>query len=213
MARIPQRTAELDVVLRWRLPELIAWGDVAYARRYVDTLAAVRRSEIAAGIDGTALTTVAARHLFKLMAYKDEYEVARLALNADMEAKAKARFGPNAKLSYQLQPPALKRVGMDRKISIPSATARKTFGSLLRTKKLRGTKMDPFGRTEERRIERELIGEYEALLTRLHSGLTPATLERAVAIADLADQIRGYDDVKLANVVRYREAVAARLAT
>ncbi len=213
MRRIPQSTSELDEVLRWRIPELIAWGDATYARRYVDTLAAVRRSEIAASIDDAPLTTVAARHLFKLMAYKDEYEVARLALNADMEAKAKARFGPNAKLSYQLQPPALKRVGVSSKIAIPSAAARKTFGSLLKTKKLRGTKLDPFGRTEERRIERELIGEYEALLTRLHSGLTPGSLDRAVSIADLADQIRGYDDVKLANVERYRAEVAARLAT
>ena len=156
--RVPEPSNELELVLRWRVPELIAWGDESYAKRYVDTLAAVRRSELAAEIEDAPLTNVAARHLFKLMAYKDEYEVARLALNADMEAQAKALFGPNAKLSYQLHPPTLKRVGVDKKISIPSSAARKTFASLLKTKRLRGTKFDPFGRTEERQIERELIG-------------------------------------------------------
>ncbi len=209
--RVPELTDELDVIMQWRIPELIAWGDVAYAERYVRSIAAVRRSEIAATIEGSPLSNVAARHLFKLMAYKDEYEVARLALNADMEAKAKARFGPNAKLSYQLQPPALKKVGVNKKIAVPSAAARKTFGSLLKTKRVRGTRLDPFGRTEERRVERELIGEYEDLLTRLHSGLTPATVDHAVAVADLADQIRGFDTVKLANVERFRREVAERL--
>ena len=145
------------------------------------------------------------------MAYKDEYEVARLALKSDMEAKAKARFGPNAKLSYQLKPPSLKKVGVDRKVAIPEKAARKTFQSLLRTKKLRGTRLDPFGRSEERSIERELIGEYRALLGQLSSGLTPSNVAEAVEIADLADMIRGFDEIKLANVVRYREAIEARL--
>lgn len=209
--QVPQLSDELETILQWRVPELIAWEDAAYAQRFIRTISAVRRAEIAATVEGSPLTNVAARHLFKLMAYKDEYEVARLALNADMEAKAKARFGPNAKLSYQLQPPALKRVGVDKKIAVPSAAGRKTFASLLKTKRLRGTKLDPFGRTEERQVERELITEYEDLLTRLHSGLTPATVDERVAIADLADQIRGFDTVKLANVERYRRAVAERL--
>ena len=208
-AKVPQSNAELDAVLYWRIPELIAWGDEAYARRYVDTLAGVRRVELDAGIDGAPLTSVAARHLFKLMAYKDEYEVARLALDADMEAKAVARFGPNAKVSYQLQPPSLKKVGVDRKVAIPSAAARRTFASLLKTKRLRGTKLDPFGRTKERKTERALITEYEDLLSRLQQGLSPENVATAIEIADLADQIRGYDEIKLANVERYRIAVRA----
>ena len=96
-------------------------------------------------------------------------------------------------------------------MAIPSAAARKTFASLLKTKRLRGTKLDPFGRTEERRVERELIAEYHALLTRLHSGLTAESVDRAVAIADLADQIRGFDEVKLANVAAFRRDVSAAL--
>ena len=185
---------------------------VGTARTYVHDIAAVRRAELSAGIEGAPLSTVAARHLFHLMAYKDEYEVARLALSADMEAKAKARFGPNAKLSYQLKPPSLKKVGVDRKVAIPEKAARKTFRSLLKTKKLRGTRLDPFGRSEERRIERELIGEYRDLLVQLSSGLDADNVGEAVEIAELADMIRGFDEVKLANVARYREAVSARLA-
>jgi len=204
---VPNPSAELSEVLQWRIPELIAWGDEKYARAYVDDIAAVRRSEIAIGLDGDRLSTVAARHLFHLMAYKDEYEVARLAMGADMEAKARARFGPNAKVAYQLKPPSLKRVGIDRKIAIPASAARKTFESLLKTKRLRGSRLDPFGRSEERKIERELIGEYRRLLIRLSSGLMPDNVDRAVEIADLADMIRGFDEIKLSNVARYREAV------
>ncbi len=209
---VPERDNELEAILQWRVPELIAWGDEDYATQYVASIAAVRRSEISAFVDGTPLSSVAARHLFKLMAYKDEYEVARLALNADMEAQAKARFGPNASLSYQLHPPSLKKVGVKNKIAVPSSAATRTFKSLVRSKRVRGTRMDPFGKSEERRIERELITEYVALLTRLHSGLTKDSLAQAVAIADLADQIRGFDEIKLANVTRYREEVAAALA-
>ena len=209
---VPYLTEELAEVLHWRIPELIEWGDVGTARTYVHDIAAVRRAELSAGIEGAPLSTVAARHLFHLMAYKDEYEVARLALSADMEAKAKARFGPNAKLSYQLKPPSLKKVGVDRKVAIPEKAARKTFRSLLKTKKLRGTRLDPFGRSEERRIERELIGEYRDLLVQLSSGLDADNVGEAVEIAELADMIRGFDEVKLANVARYREAVSARLA-
>ena len=209
---VPETSDELDEILRWRLPELIAWGDDEYARRYAATIAAVRRSEIAKEISGTPLSSVAARHLFKLMAYKDEYEVARLALNADMEAQARARFGPNATLSYELHPPSLKKVGVQKKISIPSAVANKTFASLLRSKRARGTKFDPFGRSQERRVERALISEYEELLVRLQREVTPENIDSIVSIADLADQIRGFDEIKLGNVERYREQVAESLA-
>ena len=210
--RVPQLDGELETVLQWRVPELIAWGDAVYAKKYADKVAAVRRSEIEANIAAPTLSTVAARHLFKLMAYKDEYEVARLALNADLEQRAKEQFGPNAKLSYQLHPPSLKQVGVDRKIAVPAAAARKTFASLLKTKRLRGTRLDPFGRSAERKVERELISEYSDLLTRLHRELTPDNLDRAVAIAELADQIRGFDEVKLRNVENYRRDVSNALA-
>ena len=129
-----------------------------------------------------------------------------------MEAKARAMFGPNAELKYQLHPPSLKKVGVKKKIAIPAAAAQKTFGSLLKTKRLRGTRLDPFGKTAERRIERELITEYEQLLVRLQRGLNSASVAERVEVADLADQIRGFDEIKLANVERYREQVEAAKA-
>ena len=213
LSAVPEPSDDLVDILQWRIPELIAWGDVKTARAYVDDIAAIRRAEIAKGIDGDGLAAVAARHLFHLMAYKDEYEVARLAMGADMEAQAKARFGPNATVSYQLKPPSLKKVGIDRKVAVPAKAARATFTSLLRTKKLRGSRLDPFGRSHERRVEQELIDEYRSLLITLTSGLTSANVAEAIETAELADMIRGFDDVKLANVARYRSAVATRLAS
>ena len=210
--RVPDRDDALTDVLLWRIPELIEWGDHDYARQYVDAVADVRRAELAAVGGRTDLSRSAARHLFHLMAYKDEYEVARLALKSDIADQARRRFGPNAKVSYQLRPPSLKRVVADRKVAIPETAARKMFSGLLRTSRLRGTKADPFGRTEERRIERELIDEYGELLDLLAAGVRADNYDEAVSIAELADQIRGFDDIKLANVARFREQAAEALA-
>lgn len=202
---------ELETVLLWRLPELIAWGGSEHARRYVDEVAQIRSAEQAVG-GSDQLTTVVARQLCRLMTFKDEYEVARLALDADMEAVARQRFGPNAKVSYQLKPPTLKRVGVDRKIAVPSGAAVRTFKALRKAVGRRGTRLDPFGRTEERRVERELIAEYIDLLDVLRSDLTSDNLDEAVALAGLVDQVRGFDEIKLANVERYRGELAPLLA-
>lgn len=211
IARVPELDDELEHILRWRVPELFAWGDESYAEEYINRLGAIRRAELRADPSSTALTATAARHLFKLMAYKDEYEVARLALGADMEGAARRRFGPNAVVSYQLKPPSLKRVGFDRKIAVPSAVARRTFEALRKSKRVRGSRLDPFGRTEERKIERELIVEYGRVLDEIAGSVTSDRLLQAVELVDLADKIRGFDEIKLANVERYRGELAARL--
>lgn len=211
IGKIPSVDDDLERVLRWRIPELVAWGDQAYALEYVDRLAAVRHAELAVDPSSNELTSTAARHLFKLMAYKDEYEVARLALGAGLEETARRRFGPNARVSYQLKPPSLKKVGFDRKIAIPSPAAQRTFRALVKTKRLRGGKLDPFGRSEERHIERELIDEYRNLLSEVSAGLDANRLPGAIEILDLADQIRGFDEIKLANVERYRAQLATHL--
>ncbi len=199
-------------VLAWRVPELIAYQNQAYAKRYADAIAKVRKAELQAGVEGTELSQAAARYLFKFMAYKDEYEVARLALKSDLADQARARFGPNAKVSYRLHPPTIKAAGYQKKISIPEAAGRKMFQGLLKTKRLRGTKLDPFAKTEERRIERRLIDDYEQLLAKLTRSLNADNYDQAVAIASLADQVRGYDTVKLANIERYETALAEALA-
>ena len=199
--------AALTEVLAWRVPELIAWKDESYARDYVAFVERVRHAEGAVHNGRNDLSLNVARQLFKLMAYKDEYEVARLALRGDVVGQARQRFGPSAKVSFQLKPPSLKKVGIDRKIAINERAAKAMFNGLLRTKRLRGTALDPFGRTEERKIERALIGEYRATIERLLGALTADGYGDAASIANLADQIRGFDTVKLANVARYREQV------
>ena len=204
---------ELQEVLAYRMPELEAFQNTKYAKQYADQIAAVRHAERAVVGDRTDLSETAARMLYKVMAYKDEYEVARLALKSDIGERAKERFGPNAKVSFQLKPPTLKNAGYDKKIAIPETAARAMFEGLARTKRLRGKALDPFGRTEERRLERELIGEYRELLATLLSKLTADNYEQAVEIAGLFDMVRGFDDIKLANIERYRTALAEALTT
>ncbi len=203
---------ELADVLAWRIPELIDYQDAKYAQKYADKVKLVRSAEVRLTTGCSDLSQTVARHLYKLMAYKDEYEVARLAMKSDIADQARARFGPDAKVSYRLQPPSMKVVGYDKKIAVPETAGRKMFAGLVKTKRLRGTRIDPFGQTEERRIERQLIDEYRGLIDTLLAKLTADNYEQAVRIADLADQIRGYDTVKLGNVDRYRSALAAALA-
>jgi len=205
--------AELAEVLAWRVPELIAYQDAALAREYAADVGRLRQAEIGAGLAGSELSRTAARHLFHLMAYKDEYEVARLALKSDMAAKAKARFGAAAKISYRLQPPALKTVGYDKKIALPQAAGDRIFHGLVRAKRVRGKRLDPFGQTEERKMERQLIHDYRELMDTVGHQLSADNYDEAVALLELADQIRGYDTVKLANVTRYRSEVRSALAT
>lgn len=200
-------TDRLAVVLAWRIPELIAYQDEAHARRYVDVISRVRAAEAAVS-DSDALTVNVATHLFRLMTYKDEYEVARLSLAAGMESRAKARFGPAARVSYLLRPPTL---ALDHKLAFRSGVARPMFQVLARLKGLRGTPLDPFGRSEERRLERRLVEEYIDLVDRLLTGLGPANHAEAARVADLTDQVRGFAEVKLDNVARYRAEVQAAI--
>ncbi len=190
--------------LAWRLPELVGFEDEAWAQRYVDTIGRLRRRELAIGQDRSELSVTVAHQLAKLMTYKDEYEVARLHRRPELVEEVRRRFGPNARIFFQLKPPTLARVGVDRKIAMPERAAQVMFGSLARMKWLRGRRADPFARTDERRIERELIVEYESLVDEIAAGVRPDRYDAAVALAALADQIRGFGEVKLANVARYR---------
>ncbi len=193
-----------------RVEELTAHSDSKYAKRFTDTVALVERAE--ASIGRTELSNEITKQLFHVMAYKDEYEVARLALDSDIVAQAKQRFGPNAKVSFQLKPPTLKHVGIDRKTAIPEAAARKMFEGLLKTKRLRNTRLDPFGRTDERKRERQLVEDYIVLARRLAASLTADNYDKAVEIAHLVDQVRGFDDVKIGNLNRYERALVEALS-
>jgi indolepyruvate ferredoxin oxidoreductase len=142
------------------------------------------------------------------MAYKDEYEVARLLLDGGDQVER--TFGDVEKVSWNLHPPMLRAMGLQRKLKL-GPWARPALVGLRSMKRLRGTKLDPFGRAEVRRVERQLVEDYVALVDELASTLStdPA---RATHMAGLVDVVRGYEGVKLRNVETYREALAAARA-
>jgi indolepyruvate ferredoxin oxidoreductase len=187
------------------VPALIAYQSAGYAREYVAFVRRVRAAERAAAPGQSRLSEAVARYLFKLMAYKDEYEVARLHLGGGLSQALAEAFGADARVSYHLHPPFLRALGWQKKIRL----GRWFDGAyrLLRAgRRLRGTRLDPFGYAAMRRLERALIGEYRAQIEQALAGLAPATYERAVALAELPDMIRGYEQVKLRSVERFRDA-------
>ena len=195
-------------LLSVRVPELVEYQNRAYARQYVDFVGRVRGAEGARVPGRTRLTEAVARHLFKLMAYKDEYEVARLLLKQDLAAAVGAEYPDGVRVHYNLHPPILRALGWKTKIRL-GRWFDAVFRLLARARGLRGTPLDPFGRARVRRVERELIGEYQALVDKALVELGPDTWERAVKLAELPDLIRGYEDVKLRNVARFRDEVRA----
>ena len=200
-------SGELRRLLEVRVPELIAYQDAAYARRYVDFVRTVAEAERAAVPGETRLAEAVARHLYKLMAYKDEYEVARLHLRPEVRASIQAEMG-EAKVRYQLHPPILRALGMKRKLSL-GTWVEGVFRLLVALRRLRGTALDPFGYAKVRRVERALVAEYRAMVERALRDLGPERHERAVRVARLPDLVRGYEDVKLRNVRRFREEARA----
>src|SRR2546427_7880820 len=150
---------ELRRLLEVRVPELIDYQSEAYAREYVDYVARVRATEQAAAPGETRLAEAVARYLFKLMAYKDEYEVARLHLKADLGRALAEEFPGGVEGQYNLHPPLLRALGLPRQLTF-GAWFDTAFRGLTRMKTLRGTALDPFGRAAVRRVERALPGEY-----------------------------------------------------
>ncbi len=197
---------ELRRLLAIRVPELIDYQDERYARAYVDFVARVRKAEQAAAPGETRLSEAVARYLFKLMAYKDEYEVARLHLKADLSRRLAEEFPGGVRVQYHLHPPLLRALGLTRKLKLGSWFD-VAFRGLVGMKQLRGTVLDPFGRAAVRKVERALPGEYRAMIERTLDGLAPDTYERAVRAARLPDLIRGYEDIKLRTVETYRAEV------
>jgi indolepyruvate ferredoxin oxidoreductase len=196
--------SELARLVASRTAMLVDYQDSAYARRYAARVELVRSVEAERVPGSSALTEAVAFSLFKLMAYKDEYEVARLHRDPAFRRELADRYGDDAAYHFMLHPPVLKALGMDRKIAIPAAAGQVMFGALAPLKRLRGTKLDVFGRDHVRVIERELIAEYEALLDEICARLDERNHAVAVELAALPDLVRGYDEVKLGNVATYR---------
>ncbi|MBU2993459.1 indolepyruvate ferredoxin oxidoreductase family protein [Octadecabacter sp. 1_MG-2023] len=177
----------LDEKIAFRIAHLTDYQDESYAARY---------SDFVGSFDGDLREAVALGY-HKLLSYKDEYEVARLLL--DTRAKAEAEFDGDLKLTHLLAPPLLSRKGSNgrpRKIAMPQLAV-KLFPFLARLKRLRGTRLDVFGHTAERRMERALIEDYERDMVGVRGALRPDTRDAAIALAKLPLDIRGFGPVKM----------------
>ncbi|MFB4266694.1 indolepyruvate ferredoxin oxidoreductase family protein [Nonomuraea sp. GTA35] len=198
--------SSLDDVIATRVADLTGYQNASYARTYADDVQHVRALAVErAGEEaGTAIALAYARGLHKLMAYKDEYEVARLHLDPAEQARREREFGADAVVSVLLHPPALRAMGMKRKIKV-RRSAGVLFRGLRAARVLRGTAFDVFGRAGVRRVERELIPEYRDLVRTALDRLTPGTAAAVEELAGLPELIRGYEDIKLARVAEFRE--------
>jgi indolepyruvate ferredoxin oxidoreductase len=186
--------------LRVRVPELIAYQNAGYARRYAEAVARVLRAESRLGSDALALAV--ARNLYKLMAYKDEYEVARLHLADAAQQALRASFGPDARLAWHFHPTFLRSLGVKRKVKV-GAWFRPVLQALRALRVLRGSPLDLLGMTRVRRIERALVPHYLALVDAACERLDATTLPQVQELAEAPDMVRGYEDVKLANIGAY----------
>src|SRR5882757_5563832 len=191
-------------LLNIRIGELILYQSHRLAGRYLTTVIGVAEEVRVRAPKATSLAPAVAANLFKLMAYKDEYEVARLYLDPEWRAQVEATFQAPVKVSYNLHPPAARLAGRSRKLRLgPWFTL--VFRGLYAMRGLRGTTFDPFGRQQSRREERALIEWYLALIERALEQLRPATADVVQRIAELPDQIRGYERVKSESAARTRD--------
>lgn len=191
----------LDDIIARRVAFLTGYQNAAYAKRYADRLAALRRAEASAVPGSTAVTEAAARNLFKLMAVKDEYEVARLYTDGSFAAELGKQFQSYDKLEFHLAPPIMGRRGKDGKPRKSSfgPWMMKGFRLLAAMKGLRGTVFDVFCYSTERRMERQLLAQYEADLELVAGALAPGKVEAAAALASVPALIRGYGHVRQAS--------------
>jgi len=184
-----------------RAAALVDYQDVRTARSYLDVVRAAWRAERVVG-DRTDYSEAVARGLHKLTAYKDEYEVARLLTDREFERQLAAEFPGGTKPRYWLHPPLLRVMGREHKIAF-GPWLRPVLRALAHGKRLRGIWADPFGHTEIRRLERDLRDSYTAMVGRLTASLTAERYDTAVAAAEAAELVCGYEEVKLRGVARY----------
>jgi indolepyruvate ferredoxin oxidoreductase len=205
-------TRTLDELLIDRVRFLSDYQDAAYSVRYSALVDKVRRVEEKLG--STKLTEAVARYFFKLMAYKDEYEVARLYTETGFIEKIKSQFEGDYKLNFYLAPPLL------AKRNDKGELTKKQYGPwmfsafklLAKMRKFRGTALDVFGYTAERKTERALIGEYEQMIEAILPKLSSDNLSIALQLASLPEEIRGYGHVKEAALAKARTLQSELLA-
>jgi indolepyruvate ferredoxin oxidoreductase len=213
-AIVVQMPQSLDTIIRKRVEFLTGYQDRAYAAVYEELVTRVRAAETAKGL-GNKLSTAVAKYYFKLMAYKDEYEVARLYTDGRFVEQLKTQFEGDFKLKLNLAPPLFAK--KDARGQLVKAE----FGSwmlgafklLAKMKGLRGGPFDIFGRTAERKMERALIREYREMVEALLPVLSNENHANAVELASLPEQIRGFGHVKEKAVAAFRAKKAELLAS
>jgi indolepyruvate ferredoxin oxidoreductase len=209
---VVQMPQSLDSLIKRRVAYLTAYQNAAYAAQYNDLVQRVRSAEQALG-QGQALSTAVAKSYFKLMAYKDEYEVARLYTDGQFTEKLKQQFEGDFSLKFNLAPPLLAKKNEQGHLvkAQYGSWVWKAFTVLARLKGLRGTALDVFGYTAERKAERALIADYRELILSLIARLTTDNLGTAVALANLPEKIRGFGHVKEKAMQAYYAEKAALL--
>jgi indolepyruvate ferredoxin oxidoreductase len=195
-----KRAQTLDELVNRRIELLTAYQNAGYAAQYKAFVDQVRAEEakLEGGNGGTRLTEAVARYFYKLMAYKDEYEVARLHTDPAFKEKIAHMFEGDITIKYHLAPPLLARHDKEGRALKKEygAWMLKAFGVLARLKGLRGTPFDVFGYSAERKTERALVKQYRDTVSNLLPKLSPDNLAHAVAIASIPEDIRGYGHVK-----------------
>jgi indolepyruvate ferredoxin oxidoreductase len=204
-----------DEMVARRVEFLTGYQDAAYAARYRALVERASNAERSQAPGRSGFAEAVTRYLFKLMAYKDEYEVARLYTDGAFAKQVANTFdGDNLRFEFHLAPPLLARrdpaTGLPRKMSL-GPWVLPAFRVLARFKFLRGTPFDPFGRSAERRTERQLIADYEALLSKLLEKLSPENHALAVALASIPEKIRGFGHVKARHLTAAKAEEAALL--
>ncbi len=198
----------LDDMLAKRKTFLTSYQNAAYANRYEALVQKVAAAEKKLGDGQDHLAKAAAKYYFKLLAYKDEYEVARLYTDPAFKAKLRKNFTGNYKVKFHLAPPALASRDVETgtlKKQVYGPWMMSAFGIMAKFKFLRGTVLDPFGKTHERKTERALITQYEELVNEVLAGLNHDNVRIAGALLSLPEQIRGYGHVKDANLAKVKQ--------
>jgi indolepyruvate ferredoxin oxidoreductase len=185
-----------------RAAELREYQNDAYAQTYSDFVNKIAEP---------SLRDVVAKYLYKLMAIKDEYEVARLLTKPSFENEVREMWASPESITYNLHPPLLRRFGVNKKLKLGS-WFRTPLVMLKNMKSLRGTPFDIFGYVAHRRLERSLIGWYRGLIEQVLANLTPANLPLALEIAALPDQIRGYEKIKEDSIAKVKKLASEKLA-
>ena len=199
-------STSLDEVVQRRIVQLTDYQDAAYAGRYRALLQRVREAEARVAPGQDALSEAVARYAYKLMAYKDEYEVARLYSSGEFRRRLEQTFEGDYSLRFHLAPPLLARKDENGQLIKKEygPWMLRAFGVLAKFRRLRGGFFDIFGRSAERRMERRLIVDYFTTIDELLAGLDAGNHALAVEIAQVPEHIRGYGHVKEAHYATAR---------